>query len=188
MYDNSFFPEQWFRTLISPIHKSQDKSKPENYRGISLQPVISKIFTSILSQRLKLWCERNNVIGEEQEGFRSDHSTIDNLFCLQTIVQKYLRRKGGRLYAIFVDFEKAFDRVNRNILWHKLNSQNVSSKMVKMLESIYSSLLSCVKTQSGLTSFFNCPTRVKQSCIISPLLFCLFLMIYRVFFQLTVMG
>ena len=44
-----------------------------------------------------------------------------------------------------------------------------------MLESIYSSVLSCVKTQSGLTSFFNCPTGVKQGCIISPLLFCLFI-------------
>ena len=131
-----FFYEQWFHTLISQIYKSGDKSRPENYRKVNLQSVISKIFTSILSQRLKNWCKRNNVIGEEHAGFRSKHSTIDNIFCLQTIVQKYLRHKGGRLYATFVDFEKAFDRINRKMLWNKLNTQNVSKKMVNMLKYI----------------------------------------------------
>ena len=57
--------------------------------------MLSKIFASILSKRLKSWCEANNVIGEEQAGFRPSRSTIDNVFCLQTIVQKYLRKKGG---------------------------------------------------------------------------------------------
>ena len=175
MYDDSFFPEKWSYALISPIHKFGDKNKPENYRGISLQSVLSKIFASILSKRLKTWCEINNVIGEEQAGFRPSRSTIDNIFCLQTIVQKYLRKKGGRLYAAFVDFEKAFDRVDRKLLWDKLNTQHVSSKMVKMLKSMYTSVQSCVKTSTGLTGYFNCPAGVKQGCILSPLLFCLFL-------------
>ena len=76
--------------MISPIHKSGDKNKSENYSGISLQSVLSKIFASILSKRLKPWCEINNVIVEEQAGFRPSSSTIDNIFYLQTIVQKYL--------------------------------------------------------------------------------------------------
>ena len=94
MYDNSFSPEKWSYALISPIHKSGDKNKPENYRGISLRSVLSKIFASILGKRLKTWCEINNIIGEEQAGFRPCRSTIDNIFCLQTIVLKYLRKKG----------------------------------------------------------------------------------------------
>ena len=175
MYDDGFFPEKWSYALISPIHKSGDKNKPENYRGISLQPILSKIFASILSIRLKSGCASYNVIGEEQTGFRLPRSTIDNVFCLQTIVQKYLRKKGGRLYATFVDFEKAFDRVNRKILWDKLNFQHASSKMIKMLKSMYASVQACVKTPSGLTGSFNCPVGVKQGCILSPLLFCLFL-------------
>ena len=74
-----------------------------------------------------------------------------------------------------MDFEKAFDRVNRKILWDKLNSQHVSCKMIKMLKSMYASVQACVKTPSGLTGSFNCPVGVKQGCILSPLLFCLFL-------------
>ena len=57
---------------------------------------------------------RNEIIGEEQAGFRRSFPTIDNLFCLQTLVTKYLTNKGGRFYAVFVDFEKAFDRIDRN--------------------------------------------------------------------------
>ena len=175
LYNKSYFPNDWSISIIIPIPKQGDKNIPDNYRGISLQPVISKIYTTILNKRLSDWSNENNIIGEEQAGYRKSYSTSDNLFCLQTIVTKYLRNKGGRLYAVFVDFEKAFDRVDRNALWTKLKSLHVSSKMNKMLRSIYSSVRACVKTQTGLTSVFNCPTGVRQGCCISPILFSFFL-------------
>ena len=92
-----------------------------------------------------------------------------------TFITKYLRQKGGRLYAIFVDFEKAFDRINRSMLWNKLNTLNVSSKMVKMLRSIYSEVKYCVKSDSELTNYFDCMNGVRQGCANSPILFCFFL-------------
>ena len=115
------------------------------------------------------------IIGEEQAGFREQHTTIDQLFCLHTIINKYLRHEGGRFYALFVDFEKAFDRVNRAALWQKLLSQNVNSKMVNMLKAIYSDVKACVKSTEGLSDMITCPIGVKQGCIISPILFNLFL-------------
>ena len=78
-------------------------------------------FTSVLNKRLWHWSTHHNVLGEEQPGFRSTYSTIDKLFCLQTVITKYLRRKGGELYATFVDFEKAFDRIYISMLWISLN-------------------------------------------------------------------
>ena len=74
---------------------------PTNYRGVCLQPVYSKVL-HVLNRRLKQWSTQHNVLGEKQAGFYSPYSTIDNLFCLQTAVTKYLRQTGGRLYAIFV--------------------------------------------------------------------------------------
>ena len=79
---------------ITPIHGKGNKNIPDNYKGISLQPVISKIYTAILTNRLSNWSNAYNVIGEGQAGFRSSYSTINNLFCLQTIVSKYLRKQG----------------------------------------------------------------------------------------------
>ena len=180
-YENSFFPEDWSTSLITPIHKKGDTNNPNNYRGISLQPVISTIYINILNKRLTQWSDENEIIGEEQADFRKSYSTIVILFCLQTLVTKYLKNKGGRFYAVFVAFEKAFDRIDRNALWNKLQSLNVSSKMSKTLRAIYTSVKSCVKTRKGLTSTFGCPTGVRQGCCISPILFSFYLSDLKIF-------
>ena len=112
------------------------------------------------------------ILGEEQAGFRENHSTADKVFILYTLITKYHRHKGGRFYALFVDCEKAFDHVDRSALWHKLLTQNISSKMVHMLNAIYADVKTCIKTAMGLT---DCPIGVRQGCIISPVMFTLFL-------------
>ncbi len=66
---------------------------PENYRGISLTNTIYKIFTGIINKRLYEGAETNHKIDESQSGFRTGYSAIDNIFCLQAIVQKYLSKK-----------------------------------------------------------------------------------------------
>ena len=112
-----FFPSEWSKSLLCPIDRKGNINDPNNYRGISLLTEISKIFTSIINKRLKRWVETNEIIGEEQAGFREQHKTVDQLFCLYTIINKYLTNKGGRFHALFVDFDKAFDRVNRAALY-----------------------------------------------------------------------
>ena len=115
-YDCSFFPEDWGISIISPVPKVGETNKPRNYRGISLQQVTSKIYINTLNKRFTKWSDENEIIGEEQAGFRKSYSAIDNLLCLQTLVTKYLKIKGGRFYDIFFDFEKVFDRMDRNAL------------------------------------------------------------------------
>ena len=97
-------------------------------------------------------------------------------------------RGGGRFYALFVDFEKAFDRVDRSALWHKLSSQNVSFKMVRMLKAIYEDVKTCNKSPMGLTDCLTCPLGVRQGCIISPIMFTLFLNDMKDFISLDSYG
>ena len=122
------------------VHKKGNEKDPNNYRGVSLLSEMSKIFTSIINARLKIWCETNGVLGEEQAGFRKQHTTIDHVFCLHTLITKYLRHKGGRFYALFVDF-----------------TQNVSRKMVRMLKAIYADVRAYIRTSEGLTNTVTCP-------------------------------
>ena len=116
MFTTGVFPVMWTKSIIVPLHKKGDYNNADNYRGISLTSVFSKIFIGILNTRLKAWSDRNNIITEEQAGFRKGYSTIDNAFILHSIIQKYLTKK-RKLYVAFIDFRKAFDSVDRSKLW-----------------------------------------------------------------------
>ena len=91
------------------------------------------------------------------------------------MVSEYLSKGVGKLYCIFVDFSKAFDSVNRNKLFMKLKRIGIQEKMYKIIENMYSEVYSSVKVGSYLTKMFECPTGVRQGCMLSPLLFILFL-------------
>ena len=86
VFDTGQFPEQRSESIISPIHKKGSKLEPNNYRAISLINSLCRICV-----RLTNWCEDNSVIEESQAGFRSQYSTIDNIFTLNGIIQKYAK-------------------------------------------------------------------------------------------------
>ena len=105
-----------------PIHKKGDVNQPDKYRGIGLTSVISKVYNHILNKRLSEWAEVEEKILEEQAGFRAGYSTVDHIFSLYAMVQKYLL-KHIKLYVAFVEFKKAFDSVNRNAPWFHVKKQ-----------------------------------------------------------------
>jgi hypothetical protein len=111
---------------------------------------------------------------EEQAGFRANYSTIDHIFTLYSIVQKYLLNK-TKLYVAFVDFRKAFDSVNRNALWHVLRKNGINGKLYMALKGVYKSVLACVRVNGIYSDFFDCPNGVKQGCLLSPQMFSFFI-------------
>ena len=135
IYEHGIFPEDWCKSIISPVHKSGPVDKPENYRAIMLSNCLCKIFINILTMRLSSWAEENDVIDESQAGFRKQYSAIDNIFSLQALVQKYLCRPRGRCYCNFMDFKRAFDSIQHTCLWYSLEKKGVSenSKFFKNL-------------------------------------------------------
>ena len=172
--DLGVFPIQWGLATIVPIYKKGDKEICDNYRGISLLSVTSKIFSSIVNNRLYNWAENNNKINEEQAGFRKSYSTIDHIYTLHCIASNCLYgSKRSKLYAAFIDFQKAFDTVNRDKLWDILLKIGVSSKMIKLLKAMYSSVKALVRQGYEKSPEIECPRGVRQGCLLSPLLFSL---------------
>ena len=99
------FPEEWTKGMICTMHKKGSVTDPENYRSISLLPTLCKTFTKILNERLNKYANQTGLKCEEQAVNCKIYSTIQQIFVSQCLVQKHL----CRLYAIFVDFAKAFD-------------------------------------------------------------------------------
>ncbi len=169
--DNNF-PAELSVGVIHPIFKAGDHDDPGNYRGITVGPVLAKLFAMILDQRLATWTEKNKLRAKGQAGFRKDFRTTDNLFVLKTLLDQRKARRAAKMYCCFVDFKKAFDTVPRALLWQVLRELGVEGRIMHCLQSMYAADRACVKAPgSGVTSTFTCHMGVKQGCPLSPNLF-----------------
>ena len=167
-------PECLCRGVIHPIFKAGPRDEPSNYRGITVTPVLAKLFAMILEARLSKWAESAGIRANGQAGFRKGHRTVDHVFTLRTLISqaKHCKRK---LFCCFVDFKKAFDSVPRDRLWQVLVGLGLAGPLLQCLQSMYAQDSACVLTQDGCTEFFPCTAGVKQGCPASPLLFGLYL-------------
>ena len=104
---------------IHSMSGNKDKRDPMSYRGISLASTMYKLYTNILKNRVSQWADVNEVIVEEQNGFRKNRSTMNHLSSLTSIIDPR-KRNGKSTVCAFIDFRKAFDSINRDILWRKL--------------------------------------------------------------------
>jgi len=109
---------------------------------------------------------------EEQAGFRKERSTVDQLFILTELIRN---RRPAPTYCCFIDVQKAYDRIWRKGLWHKLKEYGMSSKMWRVLRNVYSSVESCVLINDKRTKFFDIEVGLRQGCLMSPILFAIYI-------------
>ena len=101
-------PTEWKRAVIVPLYKNKNQTDSNNYRGISLLCHSSKVYTSIILGRLRK--RTDEILSEEQAGFRVGRSTVDQIFTLRQLAEK-CTEFNQELYICYVDFRKAFDSV-----------------------------------------------------------------------------
>ena len=174
---NNVIPSIWRQSIITPIPKSASKDPcvPLNYRGISLLSCLYKVYTACLNSRLSLYCEENNLLVDEQNGFRPKRSCQDHVYMLSSVIRNR-KSKGQDTYCAFVDFQKAFDWVSRDMLLYKLATTfNIHGRLFNTLSTIYNSSTAQIKLNGKITSSFNVSSGVKQGDIISPTLFSMYL-------------
>jgi hypothetical protein len=129
-FSKGIIPSAWNKIIISPIPKSStaDPRDPLSYRGLSLSCTMYKIYCTILNNRLSKWAESNNILSDEQNGFRKGRSTIDHVSSLTNIVETRKKQKLSTFCA-FIDFRKAYDFIDRSLLWNKLDSKGIHGNM-----------------------------------------------------------
>lgn len=169
-------PKIWNKGIITPIPKcsSSDPRDPLSYRGITLTPCAYKLYCSVLNNRLVKWLEEREIINDEQNGFIKGRSTIDHVSTLTSIIET---RKKCKLstFVSFIDFKKAYDSIDRSLLFNKLNDLGLSTKFLFALKAIYSNVECCVRLNGNTTDWFNVNTGLKQGCVLSTVMFNIFI-------------
>ena len=166
-------PDDWTKAVKVPIPKKGIGDRFEQYRGITLISVVSKVYAIVLEKRLRRWCEKKGVLVDEQMGFRQDRGTRDALFILDEVVR--MRRKKERVYLGFLDISKAYPSVWWEGLWWKLRDIGVSGRMLAAIRSFYARCMCAVRVGGEAEDWFEDKVGVRQGCPLSPLLFAIYI-------------
>ena len=167
----------WDTSNISFIKKANKENymKPGSYRPISITSYIGKLLEKIIDQRIRLHCEINDIIDEEQEGFRPTRNTVRYLYKMIAMLDECRKRK-FTTFLLCIDFSKAFDSVWVNGLIVKLNSYNIKGNVLKVIDNF----LKNRKVRIKINNVFGSPRKcgffgVPQGSVLAPLLFILYI-------------
>ena len=167
MLENSTMPDEWRESIMVPIYKKKgDIQECGNYRGIKLISHTMKIWERIINDRIR----REVNISDEQFGFMPGKGTTDAIFALRRVIEKH-REKERELHCIFIDLEKAYDRVPREEVWFCLREKGVSERYIQLVKDMYQNSRTVVRTAVGNTEPFCVNVGLHQGSALSPILF-----------------
>src|SRR5260221_512039 len=160
-------PVDWRKSWMVNVYKGKgDALECGSYRGIKLLDHVMKVFERVIERRV-----RNRVkIDDMQFGFRPGRGTTDAIFVVRQIQEKFLAKK-KELWMAFVDLEKAFDRVPREVLWWALRRSGVEEWIVNNIKVMYEGSTTAIKLNDGESKEFEVKVGVHQGSVLSPLLF-----------------
>jgi hypothetical protein len=148
IWESEDIPEDWLRSIVVPLFKKGDKSICDNWRGISLLSVVSKMFTYIILRRLVAAVDPK--ISECQAGFRKARGCVDQIFSLRRIKEQ-AKRLEKPLYMCFVNLKAPYDMVNREALLLILAQCGVSEKLCNIIRALYTETKAAVRVEGELT-------------------------------------
>jgi len=160
-------PKEWSKSRLIVIFKQGDPATPANYRPIAILPILYKLFSRMLGERLQEAIMQNQSV--DQAAYRKSFSTEDHLLCTTLLIEK-CNEFNIPVWMALVDFEKAFDTVEHEPLWEALRELGVEGSYIDLIRVLYEK--QCATVLAGKESrTFDIKRGVKQGDPISPLLF-----------------
>ena len=170
----STIPSEWKTAKVTPIYKSGDKSDPNNYRPISVLPLISKVMERAIQSQLIAFLNKHNLLSINQSGFRKKHSTeTAAVYFVDHILEQMDRQM--MTGSIFIDLRKAFDLVDHQCLLHKLEHYGIRDKSLKWFENYLTTRLQSVRHNQDISSNLAIGHGVPQGSILGPILFVIYI-------------
>ena len=168
------FPDALKMAKIIPIHKGDSVLSVSNYRPISLLPIFSKIMERLIYNQFIEYIDKHKILSELQFGFQKNKSTEQAISSIVSNITNSLSNKHSS-YCIFLDFAKAFDTVNHEILVDKLSFYGVHGSTLALFKSYLSNRTQVVEVNGKISEEGTIKHGVPQGSILGPLLFLLYI-------------
>ena len=175
LFSRHIYPPQWDTNYLIPIYKKDDVEDPDNYRGLAVGSSFAKLLSLILLGRLVNFITTYKLISPNQIGFMKGSRTSDHIFLLQTIIEKIVKKGKGKLYTAFIDFKKAYDTVDREILFKTLKQMGISGLFLNNIKAMYNKTKYSIKVKDGYLDPISSNLGLRQGCPLSPILFNLYI-------------
>ena len=168
IWEKEEIPEEWRSGLLVKLPKKGDLTRCENWRGITLLCITSKVLTRIMLDRMKAALDQK--LRQNQAGFRAKRSCVDHIATLRIIVEQSIEWQSS-LHLNFVDFKRAFDSVHREAVWKLLKLYGLPHKFINIIQALYRNYNVRVIQNGQQSEKVAVDTGVRQGCILSPTIF-----------------
>ena len=167
-------PDDWKTANVTPIHKKGDRTDPSNYRPVSLTSQVCKVLESIVRKHLMEHLTGNNILSDNQHGFREGRSCLTNLLELVESWTEILDENDG-IDVAYLDFRKAFDLVSHRHLLYKMSKYGIKQQVLNWVEAFLSQRTQKVVIRGTASESFNVSSGVPQGSVLGPILFLIFI-------------
>ena len=168
IWETVTFPVDWMQGILVKVPKKGDLTECGNWRGITLLCISLKVLCKVILNRIQEKIDA--TLRRQQAGFRPGRSCVDHIATLRIILEQ-VNEFQDSLLLVFVDFEKAFDRLNHENIWSALRRRGVPEKLVHLIEAQYEAFTCKVLHDGVLSDHIRVTAGVRQGCLLSPLLF-----------------
>ena len=185
MFQNS--AEKWEKSLkaglVIALHKKGNINVENNYRGVCLLAMGSRILARIIANRLRLWAEHMDLLDDEQAGFRKGRSTAD-VTQIMVRIQEDVKDLKKRMAAVgeemeddekpmarLLDLRKAYPRVNKHVMWTILKKYGMGERCLRVIQDLHETTEYRVKSREGVSEPWKTERGLREGCPSSPVLF-----------------
>ena len=175
IFSEHIYPSKWNTNFLKPIFKKGNTDDPGNFRGLAIGPAFAKLYSHILLKRLSMFIDEKKLLSPNQVGFVKGKTTSDHIFLIQALIEKIVKKGKGKMFVAFIDFKKAYDTVNRNLLLNRLKQIGINGLFLKNIGAMYDKTKYSIKLNNGHLRPLHSNLGLKQGCPLSPILFNLYI-------------
>lgn len=165
VFSQCVYPILWCYNKLFVLFKSGDRLSCDNYRGISIMDTLAKIYDTLILNRLMLWCH----IDKCQAGAQKGRSCLEQILTLRLLID-FVKNKRLKLYVLFIDYSKAYDRVPRHKLIEVLKSRGCGRVMLRAIQAMFTCTKNVLKS-----AVIDATVGVRQGAPSSCLLFIIYM-------------